>query len=350
MEVSKYIKLKPEFTGEEFERAVMMELASRRNVPIDIMTAKFGTVESTEEEIVSCIAQADINYSCSVGYDREEKYLGDEVYYENGARKTRLVEKTRTVTDWKPYTGTAKNKVLIGVLADETDFDSAKRTDETFAKCISTRRKEYQENLESYEGNIVIDANTERLIEKVGLSNSFRQASVPGDKQKDARYSGKIEVASCNVYNITKYSITYEYSGKEYTGEAMSVGQYNGNLISPYALNDDERKNQVKKKRRPYLFGGLGLIVLGTVFCFFPGIVTSVFATLGFIGACVMFALYFLMKKKIEDKLIDNAQEEKIRQLEKKLAEKHLKPLTERERNSIMNFIAPIDIRANAEK
>ena len=68
-----------------------------------MLSADFCEVEEYREQVIGLSAKVTVDFSCSLGYDREEEYLTLEKYRDNGVERQRQVVKTRTVTDWSPY-------------------------------------------------------------------------------------------------------------------------------------------------------------------------------------------------------------------------------------------------------
>ena len=105
MEFDAVFTVKKETSKEEFLRKLLIELASSSKTPTDVVNAKFGEVEESVREAIVCSAHVEMDYSASIGYDRVETYWTKEKRYNSSTKQYYYVdvEKTRTVTDWQPF-------------------------------------------------------------------------------------------------------------------------------------------------------------------------------------------------------------------------------------------------------
>lgn len=121
MEFNKVVTVKKEHSKEQFLRAAMIKLASDIETPIDVVKADFGEVKESVKEVILCTAHVESDYTASIGYDRQEQYqtteskfLSEGDWYtckgvqkradRSGSYQVDVI-KTRTVTDWQPYSG-----------------------------------------------------------------------------------------------------------------------------------------------------------------------------------------------------------------------------------------------------
>ena len=66
--------VKKEISKDEFLRQLLYDLASENGTPPDVVDAKFRPVEEDVEEVIVCTAHIEMDYSASIGYDREGKH------------------------------------------------------------------------------------------------------------------------------------------------------------------------------------------------------------------------------------------------------------------------------------
>lgn len=120
------IKIKKEHDKKEFIREVAIYLAKEEASQTDILERSFSDVKEEEKEYLFVTGQASVNYTCSVGYDRQEVYYEQVKKYKDGREYYENVKKTRTVTDWQPHSGsnTSKESTIVGNAADQDDYRS----------------------------------------------------------------------------------------------------------------------------------------------------------------------------------------------------------------------------------
>ena len=86
--------LKKTISKEEFMRNLLIEMSKSMLTPANILEAEFSDIEEFEEEFLVVSANVNVSYSASCGYDRKVQY-----------RASDGTTKTKTVTDWSPYSG-----------------------------------------------------------------------------------------------------------------------------------------------------------------------------------------------------------------------------------------------------
>ena len=213
MQTEKSYRLLPVQTEEELLEKVLIAFANDENVAPELLKVKFS-VEKLERPLIRIIGDASTQYSCSVGYDRQESYVEMEtkdklVKQPDGSSKwekiTTPVNKTRTVTDWSPHSGQREGKYFSFLMKDGA-CDKA---------CIEL--KYLIENLmieeieEEFEADAAFLKNAkETLVSSIEVDV---RTDLPGDHYKDFRAASSAEVSSLENWLIPYYKVSYVYNG-----------------------------------------------------------------------------------------------------------------------------------------
>ncbi len=249
-------KVKKDFTGKEFLREVLIFLYNS-STPADIFDSKFCNVEEKEVEFIRASADVSITYSCSVGYDSVETYLGEEEYRDahNQLRK-RIVEKTRTTTNWSPHNGASQTfeTCFIRNSTIETDYSSEELI---FSEAIKDAPLEACQEKEVEVSDTVLKA-----AEQLCGNHCFERVVLPGDKQKDVSWRGTAEIDDLAGILITEYSVKFNYNDNEYEAKAFASGKPKINCDAPSNTKDTKLcVKKVFKKTIPFLIVEISLIL-----------------------------------------------------------------------------------------
>ncbi len=328
-------RVKAEITKDEFRRRIFIELAKLDTTPYDIFTSSFGEIEESEIELVKVEADVNIKYSCSVGYDKEQKY------YENGQ------EKKRTVTQWQPYNGENSSHEHV-VTKNSREFrenikigepDSHYSFDESdFFGCYFNCKEESK----------VIDSGVEFVVDGEALDNArylcrqecFARVNLPGDRQQDKKCWGEVNVQdSCGVI-LPMYTFKYNYNNKVYGASGIVCGRVNSKWGYPDTASDVRKAAHKKAKFLLYLalipiICGLVLQVVGVMKQIS---LMSIFAPIMFVAAIALFIGYFILKNKHIKRILSQMKDEKIKGLKDCLKKFNLPELTDEEFNSILKI------------
>ena len=240
MEFDAVFTVKKETSKDEFLRELLIELASSSKTPADVVKAKFGEVEESVREAIVCSAHIEMDYSASVGYDRQETYWTKEKKYNSSTNQYYYVdvEKTRTVTDWRPFsshisgdkTAAAFNASFSGIYDNDTIVDVIKSTnrDSIVAK---------GEADVDYEGLEAAKKNCAFFLEM--------DISYPGDHHKDTRTNSDVMVESISCYKLPYYTVEFTYNGKKYSASGFACG--NPNIRAELPPNDVDVEAQTKQ-------------------------------------------------------------------------------------------------------
>ena len=328
METNVAFRLKKEHSEQEFLRAVAVHLAQKDETPTDIFESTFDKVKEVEKQYVMIEGDVEVNYSCSVGYDRKEEYYEKVKKYDAGKQEYYYVDekKTRTVTDWQAHTGTANGQMTVIVANTATQKDC--RTEREVATCIDTTHPDYKEAAE--EMNVKENAKQEAVNQSV--SNCFYGVRLPGDHQKDKNYSGSLKINKMTGLYLPEYQMAYTYQGKKYQTEGFACGDMQENVDYPSIAADVEK--EAKKAARPIKIAGWLAVIVGVVLNLFMEDIGS-WCLVGYGSAIVALIVYKKVKGKKMKSLYHEKRQQKMAALEKFLAKNKLKALTKKEINTL---------------
>lgn len=252
MKFEKVFSVKREISKDDFLRAVLVKLGSHADTPTDICNAKFGEVTETVKEAILCSAHVESDYSCSVGYDRQEEYWDKEkkVDYVNGNRYEHMVDvkKVRTVTDWQPHSGHIGGDATCVAFNEGDDrfgIDEHERLAAVIEAIDVKNIAEKGEATVSYGGLETVKRNCEYFVEL--------EINYPGDHHRDECTNAVTDVKELSCYKLPYYQVEFEYNGEKYTAEGFACGLPNveaelpPNNVNIQAILDNESK-QYKKK------------------------------------------------------------------------------------------------------
>lgn len=268
MEFDAVYTVKKETSKEEFLRQLIIELASSSKTPVDVVKAKFGEVEESVREAIVCTAHIETDYSASIGYDRLETYWTKEKKYNSSTKQYYYVdvEKTRTVTDWQPFSGhisgektaAAFNESYSGIYDNDIIVDVVKST---------------------LSSNIVVKGEAD--VDYGGLEAAKKNCAFfleteiryPGDHHKDTRTNSDVTVETISCYKLPYYTVDFTYGGKKYSASGFACG--NPNISAELPPNDINIEEEVKKKtekseklKKNTWLGFTASFILAGVMCF----------------------------------------------------------------------------------
>ena len=173
-------KVEPEFGKDIFIRDVLVTLAKTAKTPTDILTCEFSEVTLTKNEYLNINADVQINYTCTVGIDRTEEY------YDSNAK----MNKTRTVTDWSPLSGTNNSRESVWVKngEDYNCLDNNNRIQYAYEVC------DEQNVTDSNEVPVKVLPIALQNAQVVCGAKCFSKVSLPGDRHQDESHSTKMDI------------------------------------------------------------------------------------------------------------------------------------------------------------
>jgi hypothetical protein len=266
MEFDAVFTVKKETSKEEFIRELLIELASSSKTPADVVKAKFGEVEESVREAIVCSAHVEMDYSASIGYDRQETYWTKEKKYNSSTKQYYYVdvEKTRTVTDWRPFSSHISGDKTACAFNEEY----ALMTNDLIVDVIKSTQ----------DSSIV--AKGEATLTYAGLEEAKKacarfleyEIDYPGDHHKDTKTNADVTVEIISCYKLPYYTVEFTYEGKKYTASGFACGRPNIRAeLPPNDVNIEEKVNKKtaksKKLKSGLWFGFIGAFIFACVMC-----------------------------------------------------------------------------------
>jgi len=315
--LSRVEKINKEFTQEEFLRSTYIDLAVSTTTPTDILKSEFGTVKEKELEYILVQADVSINYSCTIGYDRKE------TYYQGDTKKT------RTVTDWKPFHGSASSEEVVLV---ENSLEAGVYRATRARITLQTSEDSSFEVLNT--DAVTVSQDAIQLGKTSCVDACFNGVKLPGDRQKDKDYSGTATIKGLEAIVLPAYDVAYKYEGKSYDVKGFACGKASRLVDAPNISEDVDKESENKTKG--FKQGAIIALIVGVILNVMLGM-DGVLAAIGgwcwlaYLAAIGLFIAYFVIRKKTQDGIIAIRQEEKKSALIELLAKKGYAPLTEEE-------------------
>lgn len=291
MNFDKVYTAKKERSKESFLRALLVKLAQNEETPADVVKCKFGEVQEAVLEVLYCSAHVEYDVSASIGYDRQEQYIEQERYYDNDLKqwRTKDVIKTRTVTDWRPYSShgsgdsvaTSTNRTLEGKYSGFFAYGA----DGTIASLKP-------ENI-AEKGEAVVSSSA---LESAKRYCAWRtHDSLPGDRQKDERYSDNVTVNDISCFRLPVYLVEFIYNGAKYYAAGYACGDYAVECEYPKNEQKVDLKAEGEKVAKPFKIGAIvswvvyGVFtLLSAILCWFGVSWLWVFSIVGLVAAIVL--------------------------------------------------------------
>lgn len=332
-EVTSVRKIKRKLTKEEFTRKALIEIAANKGTPIDVLESKVGRVREYENEYLLVTSDVELDYSCSVGYDRKEEYYVEERDFEkerklnNGIKYYKQVKKTRTVTDWQPFSG--RDKSTQSVFVSNSSSQDEYRSDRAIRHCLEKVTADDEETVD-----VIVKGNDNAIefAKRYCINQAFYSLTLPGDHHKDERFSGSATVSEVMCGIFPENDLKYNYKGKDYSIKGFACG--NPTLLGNYPSDQSNVKEMAKKKTMPLLVLAFALIVATVIFAALQMMGVGIAMML---GAVAMFFIRGYVRRKVEEKAILGRQSIKLESLESVLNKNRFKGLTLEERKKVLN-------------
>ena len=324
-------KAKVTHSEKDFLRNALIELATQESTPGDIFESKFEDVQLLENEYLVVEADVNINYTCSIGHDRQEVYYEQERDYakerrlNNGVEYYKDVKKTRTVTDWSPFSG-SRSSTEIEIVGNGLNDDF--RFGDMVQACISECEKE---DVEIINKNIECNEDALEVAKELCIGSCFRGVNYPGDRHQDEDCTGTAHVKKIDALVMPEYKLSYTYKDEKYKILAFASGAPCLSADAP-SISGDVSQESYEKTKWLKRGGWLSFLVavLMTAFSSIVDFLASCF-WIGYVAAVALFVMYFVMRIKIESQIFEGQKALKKEGLIKCLSEKGLAPLTESE-------------------
>ena len=329
---AEYYTIKRERTlNDEFIRGAYVAMTQDRKTPIDISDGEFDHVNESNEQYIEVDSTANITYSATVGYDYKVTYTE----YDSQGKP---VKRTKTETEWKPFSGSHVTQSTVYVGND----DNSNRAS-AFNRAVNHAEPG---SIMPYDGTnssvAPLTPNPASIEEAkqsaISQAESEAERSLPGDRHKDFRASGSATVNSVKSYSAPTQDAVFKYKEEEHFCTAFAFGPF---MLGGTSPDDSDSIHQVVKEKTNPLFitslSLLGVLIALIVVAFtcpvgFDGALSSIL-----VPACVMLAMLIasiVVTKALYTKLINKQQHAKVERTDEKLSELKLAPMTDAEKTT----------------
>lgn len=294
----------PEYTKEEFLREAWKCLADE-DIPIEVFEEDF-TITQEEHDVFINSVEAEISYTASIGFDREEPYIDYEDYYENEqymetvtkydsrgsynevvpktrrVKKQRQVTKYRTVTDWSSQSG--KHYTNSIAFVENTPGDTINRTKFTNS-FVSMKADSLLDMGDETKDTFQI---SDEAYQSAFLTHEVKgelsvELSLPGDRHKDVKcHIDKLTDKTNILVRAPEFLGEITFGGTTYTKRAFPFGDMsvegdripNADLDGKVKELRDRLNERIKERnsstaaktkiiKRVGWISGIGVFVLG---------------------------------------------------------------------------------------
>lgn len=354
-----FAKIKENCSIEDFTRTAYVDLFTSE-ISSEICNAKFSPAKTETVHYLLVTAEYELNYSASIGYDRKEKYLGKEkVRQSDGTYIEELVEKERTVIDWRPTSGTysGKNNAVYKI-----GENYCEKIEILYNAELRKVQNHFQDNiLDSATDNLEVNPTKVNSSTPFEISqNDLRKAynwgakmvgdkcrdSLSGDHVKGFSYTYKEKpLAILGVVSnefVLPYQNKIEYSVKSFSNKIATT--FNE---SPEDILEERRKSNVKNSKKSFWIPPLSLLAILFLLVFIPVLISTGIGDLAFCAGMIVsifpsIIFFFIwvsihrrtweeISKKETIIIKQERDKNKYNCLEKLLKEKGFAPLTKEE-------------------
>lgn len=294
---------------EEYQKEVLKFLSEGDYTPDDILSSSiFESVTGSYIPMWFYSGRYDGNWSASSGYYRTERYMGRD---SNG----KLVEKSRTVTDWRPSNGQCQGEYSVFGFAG--DHESIQPTIADYAHETQFSRGELKDFDTQYIAGFSMlefsqdehdtwDRNSKGRAD--AIVNAAAQSRVPGDTYKDF-YVEAVYTKNKSMRTYVPFWITtYNYGEDQFY--AYMDGRDKTRLKGTRPV-DEERKSIVKKKFIPgHVVAVLAIIIFFAVDRISSGLGWTLFLALAGAYGWGFWEKHKIISasKKIRQEILENYQ------------------------------------------
>jgi predicted amidophosphoribosyltransferase len=292
----KFLELPKILDEKTFYVDALTKIALNKNSPDDIFKEdKFEPIKTQYCQYMLALGNVDMTYSATIGYDREEVYYEKQKRYKDGLEYYEDVRKTRTVTDWKPFSGVHKGK-HFGSTPNGGDEIEGDLNDYT-AHCIKNT-KSYNSKKSTCPSPKAPTSETINLVKRSIETDASATCigNLPGDRYKDYSDSCNIDLTLIECHVAPKYVLDYTYLEKKFSLRAHTVkeSEINGQIPSAKSQNENQIENHKLVKTFNLLtFFTLIFSILSSIL--FP---IALKITFGVIGVA-LFIAYYIIRSKI---------------------------------------------------
>ena len=321
-----FYAIKPEFDQTEFLRSTYVNLAQDARTPDDIMSSTFNPTTSSHDFFILAKGEANISYSATVGYDYK-------VQYQERNSSGQLVTKTKTETDWKPFSGTHRGEYVGASQNNDTpNYWYAKSFRSSLAgaedkNIISADQIDFETEAPKNPTPQAISAVKHDIISSC---ESEAKRNLPGDRNKDFSANGTVELTKIESYSAPVYSVDYSYKDQTITNSAFAFGSYH--RIGETVDVSQDLVNQVNKKTKPFNLASIAVSALTIIIMILAtALQWSKVMFLAGLPAIGLWVYNFITTKKLLNNIVEVNQNNKKEALKKLLEENKLEGLSEEE-------------------
>lgn len=204
------------------KRAMHGHMASGDYTPVDLVeTAQIILTELMYVPVFNYDLQIEGSWSASFGYDRKETYVEIKDEYVNGVHRKVPTNATRTVTDWRPATGTISHHTTGSAYAGKLlTFPKSPEVAQKVATSdfLTTYSDSYAKQAKiaepfSADPNSAYTQRVKPTVDK--LTEALAKKNAQGDHQKDWHWYAKVEKTTSKVFVPIAHA-TFQYEGKRY--------------------------------------------------------------------------------------------------------------------------------------
>lgn len=328
-----YGVIKKEYSGSDFLRKTLISIASDPRTPENILSSSFEPVKVSTEQYLMVDGDASITYSATIGYDKKIEYREWDKY------KKEYVKKTKTETEWQPYSGIHSGNYVECV--NNVAGDKISIMENQFVLSMMSIKKGSIVDVQDVDFKAVMPEEPqlnaiERAKRKMRYScEAEAKHNLPGDRNKDFHANGTAKINSITSLSAPVYNIDYTYSGKKIRNKAFAFGNYNriGGTVdtSQNIMNAVNEKTKIFDIISIVGFSAVALLMLISIIAGWSGLLTL------FCLPCIGWKVFtYLNFKKIINNIVQINQENKKASLISKLKQNNLAPLTSGEASAFI--------------
>ncbi len=241
LEFNAYGILKPIISEEEFLRGAVIKVASNKKSPANIGDLKILEDDNKSrcrkkiKNILLIESSVGVSYSASVGYDRKEEYVVTSTDHEGN---TVFETKTRTVTDWRPFSGNehvdidiavynednCRTGSLLNMLNSVCDVGEQCETADDVALAFDSK---WEEAPGTSFGNVKVNPQAYDYAKAEAIKMAEDSLSFPGDHVQRIHKSSTITIKNLTCFQLPYYTAEYEFNDIRYSLSGYACGDIN---------------------------------------------------------------------------------------------------------------------------
>lgn len=339
-----FFSLRPVWTPEQFAREAYIHLFSDPQTPQDIHKADFLPVVTEYPQFTFLIGDYALNYTVDIGHYRKEQYIDVQTRYVDGKTIKEQVVKTRTVTDWTPFSGSYRREDVITFgavsLPEKSDIHFDFEGDEVLA--LQRYFAEHgSDGLECYDESGIAErivppssADTQRAMERKAEELAYDcKQSLPGDTYQNFAYSVSSTAKDVDWIMAPEYALGFTYEGENYEVRSFASEIRTRLSKSPQQNAQREIEEELRSQKKKTLW----LPMLGIAALYFLFLLLGIedYVVLLVVAAIIYAVLHYkYWNRKVKQattELVKERQEEKLQHLQRLLQAKGMAPVSEEE-------------------